>query len=125
MILEKERELIVEYGKKLLKNNLTTGTGGNLSILNRDQNLLAISPSGVDYYQITKEDIVILDLMMPEKDGLETISILRSIVPDLKIIVYTAFGRYENSLYAKEADRFLLKTESPERVLKSIKDLLE
>ena len=62
MILEKERQLIVEYGKKLLENNLTTGTGGNLSILNRDQNLLAISPSGVDYYQITKEDIVILDL---------------------------------------------------------------
>jgi len=62
MKLEKERQLIVEYGKKLLENNLTTGTGGNLSILNRDQNLLAISPSGVDYYQITKEDIVILDL---------------------------------------------------------------
>jgi DNA-binding NarL/FixJ family response regulator len=68
---------------------------------------------------------VILDLMMPEKDGLETISILRSIAPDTKIIVYTAFGRYESSLYAKEADKFLLKTESPERVLKSIKDLIE
>jgi CheY-like chemotaxis protein len=79
----------------------------------------------LDYLRENSADIVILDLMMPEKDGLETISILRSIAPDTKIIVYTAFGRYESSLYAKEADKFLLKTESPERVLKSIKDLVE
>jgi CheY-like chemotaxis protein len=79
----------------------------------------------LDYLRENSADLVILDLMMPEKDGLETISIVRSIMPGLKIIVYTAFGRYENSLYSKEADRFLLKTESPERVLKAIKDLLE
>lgn len=79
----------------------------------------------LEYLRKDSADLVILDLMMPEKDGLETISVLRSIAPDTKIIVYTAFGRYENSLYAKEADRFLLKTESPEKVLGSIKDLVK
>jgi L-fuculose-phosphate aldolase len=62
MKLEKERKLIVEYGKKLIDSNLTTGTGGNLSILNKDKKLVAISPSGVDYYQVKKEDIVVIDL---------------------------------------------------------------
>lgn len=62
MKLEKERKLIVEYGKKLIDSDLTTGTGGNLSILNKDKGLVAISPSGVDYYKIKKEDIVIIDL---------------------------------------------------------------
>ncbi|MFW6271339.1 MAG: L-fuculose-phosphate aldolase [Bacillota bacterium] len=62
MKLEKERKLIVEYGKKLIDSDLTTGTGGNLSILNKDKNLVAISPSGVDYYQLKKEDIVVIDL---------------------------------------------------------------
>ena len=28
----KERELIVDYGKKLITEKLTTGTGGNISI---------------------------------------------------------------------------------------------
>ncbi len=79
----------------------------------------------LDHLKQDSAELVILDLMMPEKDGLETISALRSIAPDTKIIVYTAFGRYENSLYAKEADRFLLKTESPEKVLRSIKKLIE
>ncbi len=79
----------------------------------------------LDYLRENSADLVILDLMMPEKDGLETISALRSIAPEIKVIVYTAFGRYENSLYAKEADRFLLKTESPDTVLASIKELIE
>lgn len=79
----------------------------------------------LNYLKNNSADLVILDLMMPEKDGLETISALRSIAPEAKVIIYTAFGRYENSLYAKEADKFLLKTDSPEIVLNSIKELLE
>lgn len=78
----------------------------------------------LDYLRDNSADLVILDLMMPEKDGLETISALRSIAPEIKVIVYTAFGRYENSLYAREADRFLLKTDSPDIVLASIRELL-
>ncbi len=79
----------------------------------------------LNYLRDNSADLVILDLMMPEKDGLEAISALRSLAPEIKVIVYTAFGRYENSLYAKEADKFLLKTESPDAVLASIKELIE
>jgi len=62
MLMEKERRLIVEYGRKLVEYNLTRGTSGNLSMFNRDKNLIAISPSGMDYYKINPEDIVILDI---------------------------------------------------------------
>jgi L-fuculose-phosphate aldolase len=62
MLLQKERELVVEYGKKLLTSGLTKGTGGNISIYNRDLNLVALSPSGIDYFETTPEDVVILNL---------------------------------------------------------------
>ncbi|MCZ2258106.1 L-fuculose-phosphate aldolase [Sporosarcina sp. G11-34] len=62
MLLNKECNLIVQYGQKLIQNGLTTGTGGNLSILNREKNLVAISPSGMDYFDVTPEDVVIIDL---------------------------------------------------------------
>ncbi|WP_415719736.1 L-fuculose-phosphate aldolase [Maridesulfovibrio sp.] len=62
MLLKRERELIVEYGLKLLESGLTTGTGGNLSVLNREHGLLAISPSGLDYRLSKPEDIVVMDL---------------------------------------------------------------
>ncbi|WP_321402283.1 L-fuculose-phosphate aldolase [Maridesulfovibrio sp.] len=69
MLLEKERELVVEYGKKLLESGLTTGTGGNLSIFNREHGLVAISPSGLDYRLSTPEDIVVIDLDGNIKDS--------------------------------------------------------
>lgn len=62
MLMEKERRLIIEYGKKLVEHGLTKGTSGNLSLFNRKERLMAISPSGMDYYEIEPEDIVILDI---------------------------------------------------------------
>ncbi len=60
MKLEEERNLIVAYGKKLIASQLTTGSGGNLSIFNRKENLIAIKPSGMDYLLMQPEDVVVL-----------------------------------------------------------------
>lgn len=62
MRMQSERELVVEYGKKLLSAGLTTGTGGNLSIFNRETGLMAISASGLNYLDATPEDVVLMDL---------------------------------------------------------------
>lgn len=62
MLMEKERNLIVEYGKKMVNDHLTAGTGGNISILDRETRLMAISPSGIDYFETKPEDIVIMKL---------------------------------------------------------------
>lgn len=69
MLMKREREQVVEYGKKLIDTNLTKGTGGNLSIFNREKQLMAISPSGIDYFKIKPEDVVILDLEGNKVDG--------------------------------------------------------
>ncbi|HSH35592.1 L-fuculose-phosphate aldolase [Schnuerera sp.] len=72
MLMKKERELIVEYGKKLYTTGLTKGTGGNLSIYNREEKLMAISPSGIDYFDIKPEDVVILNIKGEQVDGERT-----------------------------------------------------
>lgn len=72
MLLSEERQLIVEYGKKLIQSNLTKGTGGNLSIYNREEQLICISPSGIDYFKIQPEDIVVLNLDGVVVDGTRT-----------------------------------------------------
>lgn len=69
MLLRKERELIVEYGQKLISSGLTKGTGGNISIYNRGEQLLAISPSGLDYFHTKPEDVVVLRLNGEIVDG--------------------------------------------------------
>lgn len=62
MIMEKERKEIVTYGQKLVTSGLTKGTGGNLSVFNRELEMMAISPSGIDYFETTPEDVVVLNL---------------------------------------------------------------
>ncbi|MBP3896557.1 MAG: L-fuculose-phosphate aldolase [Mogibacterium sp.] len=69
MLMEKERNLVVEYGKKLITENLTDGTGGNISIYDPETGLMAISPSGMDYFKIQPEDIVIMNLDGEIVDG--------------------------------------------------------
>jgi len=60
MLLQAEREQIVQYGKKLIQSGLTTGSGGNISLIDRQQNLIAIKPSGIDYFEMTPEDVVVI-----------------------------------------------------------------
>ena len=61
MLLLKERTEIVGFGKKLLTAQLTSGTGGNLSIFNRHDGLIAISPSGIEYDEMEPADIPVVD----------------------------------------------------------------
>lgn len=69
MLLQKEREEIVEYGKKMSSAGLSSGTSGNISIYNAEENLVAISPSGIGYYDTKAEDVVIIDLEGNIVDG--------------------------------------------------------
>lgn len=69
MLLQEERELVVEYGKKMSADRLSTGTSGNISIYNAEKGLMAISPSGMDYFLTTPEDIVVTDLEANIVDG--------------------------------------------------------
>lgn len=61
-MLEKNKEAIVEYGKLIYERKLTPGTSGNLSIRDPETGLVAISPSGVPYFEMRPEDVVIVDL---------------------------------------------------------------
>lgn len=69
MLLKKERELVVEYGKKLVETGLTVGTFGNISAYNPEKNLMAISPSGMDYFKTDPEDVVVLTPEGEQVDG--------------------------------------------------------
>ena len=69
MLLEQERIDVVNYCKKLITAGLTTGTGGNISILNREKGLYAMSPSGMDYFETQPEDVVVMDLDGNVVDG--------------------------------------------------------
>ena len=69
MLLEQERQMVVEYGKRLVNHGLTRGTCGNLSIFNRHSGFAAVSPSGLDYFMISAQDVPVVDLAGHVVDG--------------------------------------------------------
>lgn len=69
MLMEKERLELIKYGKKLVEAGLTKGTGGNLSVIDREKGLIAITPSGIDFFEIAPEDIVIMDMEGNKVEG--------------------------------------------------------
>lgn len=69
MRLREEREQVVRYCRKLLTAGLTRGTGGNISIFNRDEGLMVISPSGMPYDEMEAADVVVMDLAGKTVEG--------------------------------------------------------
>lgn len=69
MLLQEERESIVEYGKKMSSAGLSSGTSGNISIYKKEEGLMAISPSGIGYFDTKPEDVVVMDLSGNVVDG--------------------------------------------------------
>ena len=63
-------------------------------------------------------DLILLDLLMPDMDGITALPRLREAAPDCEVVVLTASGTEENLLSAIRAGAagYLLKTEPPERI---------
>lgn len=62
MILEDKRKELVEIGIRAIREGLTTGTGGNFSLCDRESGLMCITPSGIPYVAIRPEQIVVMDV---------------------------------------------------------------
>jgi L-ribulose-5-phosphate 4-epimerase len=61
-VLEEIRQDVLELNLELPKNNLVNWTGGNVSVRDKDSNLVVIKPSGVRYDRLRQEHMVVVDL---------------------------------------------------------------
>ncbi len=71
--------------------------------------------------------LVLLDLIMPDMDGLTVMAKLRATHPSLPVIVLTAKGGIDSAVEAMRAGAsdFLVKPASPERITVSIRNALK
>ncbi len=70
-------------------------------------------------------DAVVLDLIMPEKGGISIFDTVRSVSPASKLIIYTGYTSYKDSIFARKADAFINKTDGAEKILEALKELFE
>ena len=61
-MLEELKQQVYEANMLLPEYKLITFTWGNVSGIDREQGIIAIKPSGVEYDHMTAQDIVLCDL---------------------------------------------------------------
>ncbi|MDR3629913.1 MAG: response regulator [Desulfocapsaceae bacterium] len=84
---------------------------------------------GLDMYYAHRPDLVITDLIMPDKEGLEVIMELAKLTPKPKIIAISGGGKLGPQTYLPlaemlGADHILEKPFHPSELIDYVKDLL-
>jgi DNA-binding NarL/FixJ family response regulator len=69
-------------------------------------------------------DLVLMDVRMPVMDGLQATRHIKRYWPQIKVIVLSMYGDYQEDALAAGADAFMGKCESPESVLDRIAQVL-
>ncbi len=71
-------------------------------------------------------DVLLLDLGLPRMDGLEVLVKVRKLLPDLKVLILSAFDDRERVYRAicNGASGYLLKTADPDEILTGIHDVI-
>jgi len=69
-----------------------------------------------------KPDVILMDLSMPRKDGVQAISEIRQEIPEVKILVLTSFAEDKRVIAAIEAGAlgYLLKDSSPHELIRAV-----
>jgi len=99
MIVDDEREIL-----KMLETSLKKSDFKSVKTYNNPLDAVR-SYNGSNY------DVVLLDIMMPEMDGLEVLDKLKEKNPEIKVIMMTAYSTLDRVLKSHKigADQYILK----------------
>jgi len=80
----------------------------------------------VELARSLKPDIILMDLSMPDMDGIEATKIIKDEQPDIKILILTSFSDQDHVLPALEAGAsgYQLKDIQPDELVNCIKKIM-
>jgi DNA-binding NarL/FixJ family response regulator len=116
----------------LLADDHTILREGVAAILNSQEDMEVIAQAGtgrraVEYYRALRPDVMLIDIVMPDVDGPEAISLVRDFDPQAKAIVLTTFIGEEDVYRSLSAGAkgYLLKGEEPAVMLACIRKVVQ
>jgi DNA-binding response OmpR family regulator len=69
-------------------------------------------------------DLVILDIRMPEMDGIEALGKILSRDKKIPIIIYTAYSNYKSNFMTWTADAYITKSSNLDELKRKIQEIL-
>jgi two-component system, NarL family, response regulator LiaR len=94
--------------------------------LQQDVSIVGEASNGKEAVERTaalRPDVVLMDLFMPEMNGIEATKAIRQECPDVKIIVLTSFSEQDHVLSAIKAgaNGYMLKDADPAQIVEAIR----
>jgi DNA-binding NarL/FixJ family response regulator len=89
--------------------------------------LAANGREAVELAQKTKPDVVVLDMSMPELDGLDVIRLLKKTLPETEVVVFSAHSSEEmvEEVFDAGAKSYIEKSEASQDLVTAIRSLAE
>jgi len=117
--------ILVVDDEKIVRYSVRTA----LELLQHD---VAEAENGADAMMLMRDDkfdLVVTDILMPVKEGIQTILEIKASLPEMKIIAITGGGRASSQLYSDAArilgaDDVLLKPFTSEDLARSVDNCL-
>jgi DNA-binding response OmpR family regulator len=88
---------------------------------------IAIASNGLEAIEIIKKewvDLIIMDISMPEMDGIVTLGKLIADERKIPVIIYTAYSNYKSNFMTWTAAAYLTKSSNLDELKKKINNLL-
>jgi DNA-binding NtrC family response regulator len=92
-----------------------------------DVDLAASGKEGIEKSKETTYNIALLDIRLPDMEGVELLKLMKPAVPRTRKIMVTGYPSTQNAIYAlnKNADAYLIKPVDIEKLLNTIKEQLK
>ena len=120
-----------KFKKILLVDDHPLMRRGQADLLSREQDFMVCGEAGtareaMDAIAKLKPDLVLVDMALPDKDGLELIKDIQALHPGLPVL---AMSMQDESLYAARVLRaggrgYVMKAEGPEKLATAIRTVL-
>ena len=107
------------FNRSIIKNNLSKA----------GYNIVAEAGDGrkaIEQFIIHSPDLVVMEIQLPEADGIEALKAMRAINPDVPVIMCSASGQQTKVLEAVKAGAkdFLVKPIQPDRLIDAVRECI-
>ncbi len=120
----------MERVKVLIADDHAVVREGLRTLIGSEEGLVLVGEASdgveaVSKAQSLKPDVILMDLVMPRKGGIDAIREITRDMPEMKILVLTSFAEKDKVFLAIKAGAlgYLLKDASPEHLLQAIYDI--
>ena len=112
LVVEDEESLRLLYEEELKSEGYEVLTAGN-------------GREAIQQLETGKPDLIILDIVMPVMDGMETLGRIVSKERKIPIILNTSYSGYQQDFMSWAADAYVTKSHDLSGLKKKIRELLE